>query len=165
MILCPNCQSLQLVGAVFCEECGAQLVSQSESIIPSTDSRSTMMSTSQLSKAEDRTKEDIYISLQILNKGEVLDLAGQKEFTLGRISQGQTIIPDVDLSSFGAFQMGVSRLHATIIVGKQLTLTDLGSVNGTLLNGTQMPANMPVPITDGDVITLGRMEIRLLIKR
>ncbi len=53
----------------------------------------------------------------------------------------------------------VSRSHATITVGvdQQAYLEDLGSLNGTRLNGAPVSK---VPITFGDVITIGNTSLR-----
>lgn len=51
----------------------------------------------------------------------------------------------------------VSRPHAAITRGEDgiWTIEDLGSANGTILNGVPLVANEPQPLQDGSVITLG----------
>jgi len=51
----------------------------------------------------------------------------------------------------------VSRPHAEIAVQPDgiWTITDLGSANGTILNGVPIAANEPQPLADGYVIKLG----------
>lgn len=39
----------------------------------------------------------------------------------------------------------------------RFTITDIGSTNGTLVNGVKLDADAPRELTDGDEITLGRM--------
>ena len=56
--------------------------------------------------------------LSILDFGELVAVPERKEFTLGRASSDQPIIPDVDLTPFNAYKAGVSRLHATIRSGR-----------------------------------------------
>jgi pSer/pThr/pTyr-binding forkhead associated (FHA) protein len=52
----------------------------------------------------------------------------------------------------------VSRRHARILVdARGATLEDLGSKNGTLLNGR--PLEAPAPLADGDEIGLGEARI------
>jgi pSer/pThr/pTyr-binding forkhead associated (FHA) protein len=104
------------------------------------------------------------IHLQILSSGRILPLNGRVEFTLGRVNEGQPIIPDVDLGPHGGFEEGVSRLHASIQMAHAgATLTDLGSVNGTSINGQKILQHIPHPITHGDVVTLGKMRIKVII--
>jgi hypothetical protein len=53
---------------------------------------------------------------------------------------------------------GVSSRHARISFtpGGEPVLLDLGSTNGTLLNGAPLVAGVPVALASGDVIVLGR---------
>jgi DNA-binding winged helix-turn-helix (wHTH) protein len=53
---------------------------------------------------------------------------------------------------------GVSRRHAVLRVhGEQATLEDLGSKNGTFLDG--QPVSGPTPLTDGARFSLGRVPL------
>jgi Mg-chelatase subunit ChlD len=54
----------------------------------------------------------------------------------------------------------VSAQHARLVVQERLViLADLGSTNGTLLNG--VPLSAPSPVRDGDVVRLGQTELRI----
>jgi pSer/pThr/pTyr-binding forkhead associated (FHA) protein len=88
-------------------------------------------------------------------------LAGKFEYILGRESQSQSP-PDVDLNPYGGRERGVSRRHASLRVdGKQLLLMDLGSANGTKLNGEPVLAQEPVRLLDGDEIRLGKLSVHV----
>ena len=51
---------------------------------------------------------------------------------------------------------GISRKHFKIDrKNKNFTIEDLGSTNGVLLNGKYLAPHKPVPITPGDMITIG----------
>lgn len=79
----------------------------------------------------------------------ILDLA---EIQIGR--DAQCTIP--------LTRPGVSRHHAQIrIEGGQATIQDLGSTNGTLLNGKRLGED-PEPLRDGAVVTISRIEIRYI---
>jgi len=94
-----------------------------------------------------------------------LPLEGGQEFTLGRVSGTQPILPDVDLSPYGAYEGGVSRLHATISLAKEgITIMDLGSANGTRVNGKKIPPHQPMPLQHGDMISLGSFKVQILIR-
>lgn len=69
--------------------------------------------------------------------------------------------PDIDLTPFGAGPgQGVSRKHARIIVqGNGVSLEDLQSTNGTLLNGKLMPPNTLQRLDDGDKIEMGNVTL------
>ncbi|MGQ9500457.1 MAG: NBR1-Ig-like domain-containing protein [Anaerolineae bacterium] len=68
--------------------------------------------------------------------------------TIGRVSDNSVVIDDPQ----------VSRHHASITFeGGQWVLRDLGSTNGTTLNG--QPVTAPVVIHEGDVIGLGEVMV------
>ncbi len=105
-----------------------------------------------------------WISLHLIESGQILPLADRTEFTLGRSAEGQPIVPDVDLSPYNAYANGVSRLHAAIkLVKNQVVAVDLGSSNGTYLNGVRLTPYIETPITHGDLIYLGKLKMQVLI--
>ncbi|MFD7863794.1 FHA domain-containing protein [Streptomyces sp. NPDC057682] len=54
----------------------------------------------------------------------------------------------------------VSRMHAELVAhGGRWTLRDLGSTNGTCVNGQRVTGT--VPVRDGDQVSFGRMAFRL----
>ncbi len=78
-----------------------------------------------------------------------MNIPEQNEFTIGRFVEGQVITPDVDLNKYEAYDMGVSRLHATIRIDPEknkIYVIDLGSANGSSVNGYEIPANSEVPL-------------------
>jgi FHA domain len=78
------------------------------------------------------------------------------EVRIGRRSASRGIDPEIDLTGPPA-DPGVSRLHAVLIAAPDgsWSVIDPGSANGTLVNGSEIPANEPVPLRDGDRINLG----------
>ncbi|MCL4561125.1 MAG: FHA domain-containing protein [Chloroflexi bacterium] len=93
-------------------------------------------------------------------------MTGRTEYTLGRVAEGQPILPDIDLSPYDAFSYGVSRLHAALKVNKdQVAIMDLGSSNGTSVNGKKIPSSADYPLNHGDVVNLGRLKLQILIRR
>ena len=67
---------------------------------------------------------------------------------------------------YQAYEKGVSRLHASIKINVDpVTVTDLGSVNGTRLNGQRISSNKAMPLTHGDIITLGKFKLQLIVRR
>lgn len=49
----------------------------------------------------------------------------------------------------------MSRVHAVLHLGANLSVSDLGSSNGTIVRGSRIPPNEPVPISVGDTIEVG----------
>ena len=84
---------------------------------------------------------------------------------MGRVSEGQPIMPDIDLSPYQAYAAGVSRLHAIIKRdGDRLIFMDLGSANGTYVNGKRLSPNVEQLIHHGDIVALGKMKLQILVK-
>ena len=170
MIVCPNCGNTEMPGALFCKECGTQFVNITREptiTIPSgiTDHLYEQPEEDELPSAPP-TPEDASLSLFLTEIGEVLPLEGLSEYTIGRSSEDQPILPDIDLAPFRGYEYGVSRLHASIKINPPFAfLTDFGSANGTQLNGQKITPNKPYPITHGDIILLGEMKIQLLVNR
>ena len=173
MILCPNCLHKELTGALFCSECGAQLVFNEGIPTGDINTASTQEAAAdaireQATDLETQTytglPETIRLTLNLINTGEVLNLGSRSEYTLGRVSEGQPIIPDIDLSPYKAYDAGVSRMHVSIKIKNQVTVTDLGSANGTRINGRRIAPHMPYPLKHGDILTLGKFKIQVLFQ-
>lgn len=81
--------------------------------------------------------------------------------TIGRADPAAGYRPDVDLSMDAA----VSRRHAEIRrTASGYAISDLGSTNGTVVNGRPIPRHQEVPLADGDEIRLGencKLTVRL----
>ena len=168
MIVCSNCQHENMEGAMFCAECGAQLLGK-DGVITQT------IGTDQIRKAigQDSPGQAYHVpgvseawgNLHLLETGHILPLTTRTEFTLGRVSEGQPIIPDIDLSPYQAHASGVSRMHAIVRHdGEHIMIMDLGSANGTFLNGRRLAANVEQPLAHGDMLALGKLKIQLLVR-
>lgn len=170
MIVCPNCQNKEITGALFCSECGTQLVPSDGPMTHAISHEPTNL------LVEEQARIHVFptpppltgsiLSLHILDAGQILPLTGREEYTLGRAAEGQTVLPDIDLSTYRAYEKGVSRLHACIkLSGQHVTVTDLGSVNGTRLNGKKIPQNQTQTLNHGDILSLGKLKVQVLIRR
>ena len=172
MILCPNCHNKELPGAYFCSECGTQLLSLE------------FLNTRMINKPLDgvigvdlglsyvqnrkviQKQKDPSISLHLVESGKVIHLSEKKDFTLGRAVEGQSILPEVDLSPFDAFSQGVSRMHVSLrIMNGDVYAMDLGSSNGTKINGQKIVPHVEYSISHGDLVTLGRLKVQVLLIR
>jgi pSer/pThr/pTyr-binding forkhead associated (FHA) protein len=83
---------------------------------------------------------------------------------IGRTDPKATRVPDVDLSRVNGLERGVSREHARIDLledSNTLILTDLGSRNGTFLNGQQLQPHKACVLRDGDDVQFGRVFVRI----
>ncbi len=171
MLSCPNCQKKNMLGAIFCQDCGVQLVFGDGEMVardvekPGTPSFSEPAYTAPAAPAIPAMPADLKIALYIQDINEMLPLIDREEITLGRAIEGQPIIPDLDLTPYNGYEKGVSRLHASIrIDGNHVTVTDLGSANGTRINGTKLNPNQPQAVIHGDLLTLGKLQTQVLIR-
>lgn len=71
---------------------------------------------------------------------------------IGRRSDSADIHPEVVIPD-----PGISRRHARILRQPDggLVLVDLGSMNGTRLNGAAVAPNVITPLAEGDQVTVG----------
>ena len=95
------------------------------------------------------------------NKLTELILDPMRGLVLGRNDPSPVHRVDIRLESFGGYRMGVSRRHAIINPPREnrLTISDLGSSNGTSVNGKPISPNESQILNHGDEIKLGKLEI------
>ncbi len=106
------------------------------------------------------------LNLHIVRSGKILPIGSEGEYIVGRVSEGQSILPDIDLEPFSAFEAGVSRLHARLrIQDKAVWVTDLGSANGTRINNEQCSPHQDYKLADRDMLRLGKLSIQALVGR
>jgi hypothetical protein len=167
MIICPNCQHNEINGAIYCSKCGGQLV-EARMVTHKIETTETLKDVERESGKYQPLPQmplQSWISLHIIESGQILPLADRTEFTLGRTAEGQPIVPDVDLTAYNAYANGVSRLHAAIkLVNNRVVVVDLGSSNGTYLNGVRLSPYIEAPVSHGDLVYLGKLKIQVLIE-
>jgi hypothetical protein len=102
-----------------------------------------------------------------INNGHIpLIIHVLQRVSLGRYSSRNTLQPDIDLAPYGAYQYGVSRMHAAIHLDKDnaLVVEDLGSSNGSMLNGTRLDPFVPVLLKSGDHVRLAELDIEMFFE-
>lgn len=167
MIICPNCQHENVEGAVYCVECGAQ-IDGVETLV--TKAITDQEIDEELRKKAPHPEADSvpansWLSLHLMDSGKILPLASRNEFTLGRLSEGQPIMPDIDLTPYQAYASGVSRLHAVVKRdANRVVVMDLGSSNGTYLNGRRLNPHLEETLSHGDIVALGKLKIQILLR-
>lgn len=72
----------------------------------------------------------------------------------------------LDLTPYDAFDLGVSRQHAVIRrpTKDKLTVSDLGSNNGTFINGARLQAKIPYTLHNEDRLQLGKLLITVIFE-
>lgn len=104
-----------------------------------------------------RLLPDWRVVLQVLPSGACLTLPQAPSVLLGR-GAGEPGKYLVDLDSYNGYKRGVSRRHCELIrENDHLYIVDLGSSNGTSLNGVALEAYRRYTLADGDKLILGSM--------
>ncbi len=97
--------------------------------------------------------------------GQTFSMQGD-EASVGRADVAQNWRPEVDVIPFGggAPDLGVSRHHARLArLAGGFAVTDMGSTNGTYVNGHATPYNQPVPLNNGDTLSFGALNTQVSI--
>lgn len=98
------------------------------------------------------------------NKEQQFGLEINDEVHLGR---GKNESDLIDLTPYGAESFGVSRRHVSLRpTAANLFVIDLGSTNGTRRNGRSIGINTPYALADGDILSLGNLQLTVhIVKR
>jgi hypothetical protein len=179
MITCPSCRHTEPEGELYCTTCGAQLWGLAFDTtvkispfrkVPTEPKLNTSAHTAPtppplealLGSAEhDLPVPPGAIGLRLIDADILLTLQGKDAFVVGR-EAGSTDGPDADLGPHGGRDQGVSRRHARLSrLGGQVLLEDLGSANGTWLNGEPVSAGTPMRLENGDLVKFARLMVRV----
>jgi pSer/pThr/pTyr-binding forkhead associated (FHA) protein len=91
--------------------------------------------------------------------GQQIALNNKPELIVGRAHKGQSL--DIDLAPHGGSQAGVSRRHSRLLRKEdQWFVEDLGSTNGTFVNGVRLSPNQLVALKQGDKLRFGQIEVQ-----
>lgn len=162
---CPACGAAVSPGDTFCEFCGAALVGATGGAQPAE-----MAATTTAQGIEQRAPQGAPPAPGVPKGGRLviettgaefpLVAGGSKEVLVGREDPYTGVFPDIDLTSQGAEDNGVSRRHFKITQsGGQYMIEDLNSTNFTLVNRQRLQPGQPVALKDGDEIRAGRLRM------
>lgn len=167
---CAHCNAQQLEGAIFCSECGAALIvsaSRRETTAALNQAAAgglPVVEESQPAISEGRPFAMPTLSLVVINSGRRIALDTAADLLVGRKDNQRGIYPDVDLGLDGGYDAGVSRRHAIIAARADgYVLEDLGSANGTFVNGRRLEPETPNLIRNGDELKFGTLILRFEI--
>jgi DNA-binding response OmpR family regulator len=111
------------------------------------------------------TQFDWSVDFQLPSTTKTISYAIDNELLIGRPDPHELVFSGFDLSPYDGVSKGVSRRHAMFkISGDKLTLIDLGSDNGTMINGDKLEPNAPTEIHDGDIVHFGHLEVTLKVR-
>ncbi len=161
---------------VFCEFCGASLIGKQPLDTKSLDSKEeakhgqygvdTDALTDVRAQGTSTFEESDRLRLEIEGCPDPLLFEVKEEAIFGRKDPATGAMPDIDLTPYAGYRMGVSRRHAAIArnATQGLDVRDLGSSNGTFLNGQQLVAHRLYHLRNGDELRLGQMVIRVIFE-
>ena len=88
------------------------------------------------------------------------------ENLIGRFDSVTGMRPEIDLTNEDTHR-NVSRRHARLVVkdGRFFVAEEIGTMNGTFLNGQKLPNAVLTPIKDGDELTLCRLPLTFKTSR
>lgn len=106
------------------------------------------------------------IALFIMGMKEFVDFAVTPIVTLGRFDASHRTPSQLDLTDFGAVDKGVSRAHCQLEYDDgQIIVTDLGSTNGTFVDGKRLDPHKPYTMERGAEFIVGRLPIQITTAR
>jgi hypothetical protein len=108
---------------------------------------------------------EVALRLDINESNQSVSYTLQTEAVLGRTDPKEDAPPEIDLTRYGAYQMGLSRRHAMLRLREgRLEIIDLESRNGTFVNGLRLNSHQPMALAHTDELRLGRMVLTLYIE-
>lgn len=103
--------------------------------------------------------EEIHEEITVLAK-----LVAVEDGTEYSLKQGENTIGRRPTNSIVVADPYTSGSHAVITAENDtFSLTDVGSTNGTMVNGTRIDANVPQELKDGDELTFGQKAFKFVI--
>ena len=102
----------------------------------------------------------------VADSNEEFFLSAENETTVGRIDPVTGIRPDVDLAQLDT-QRSVSRRHSKVTRSGSsfFVVEEIGTMNGTFVNGVRIQTGQPVTIKDGDRLRFGLVDLTFRAKR
>ncbi len=100
-----------------------------------------------------------------VNSGITFPLADSRDTTVGRIDPVTGILPDIDLTPVDG-KRSISRRHARVRReedGGFSVNEDVGTMNGTFVNGVRLTAGRSNPVVSGDSVVFGTIQCRFEI--
>jgi pSer/pThr/pTyr-binding forkhead associated (FHA) protein len=150
---CPNCGALNRPTARFCRACGHVYVQPLPPVLRV------------VRPAGANWEYPLRASTLIGRPGGALPV----DLDLSYYDGDSPVLLPKDGSTVGTGAAYVSRNHARIAPGeganqRRFTIADLGSANGTFVNGERLEPRRPRLLRDGDRIRMGRIVLRFGIR-
>ena len=165
MLRCPFCGIVNIPNTIFCTHCGLYLIESNNREtdpldIEDFETLHEVIEQAGLTDALHQTQTRI-IHLKIGENGDEYEISLEHAIHLGRIDPAADIFPEIDLSKHNPTKQ-ISRRHARILrQNEAIFVEDLGSINGTYINGQILTPYLPQPLNNGDILQLGKLPIEV----
>jgi hypothetical protein len=166
VIKCPFCGTTHVANTLFCSECGTYLLED--------DRRGTdPLGTDEIGwvgEGEEGGESGpavkgtgpLAIRLKIGESERLVEATLNKAIHLGRLDPASDVFPEIDLTNDNGLEKGVSRRHARILKREgTVVVEDLGSINGTFINGKRLAPYLPEVLRSNDQLQLGKLLIEI----
>lgn len=109
--------------------------------------------------------DEMLLRIEVTEAADPLLVDIREEAVIGRADTGSNYMPEIDFAPFGAYRLGLSRKHALLRRrADTLELVDLGSRNGTSVNGEPLHPDQPHVIHAGDEVRFASLRVRFLFQ-
>ncbi len=169
MVRCQFCQASHVDNTIFCSECGNYLLTDDKRETDPLDVSETgwVGDTTDETGAVSPTQQDIMaLRLKIGVRERQVEVPLNRIIHMGRVDPTANVFPEIDLTEDDVLDKGVSRRHARILKQEnKVVIEDLGSINGTFINGKRLAPYLPEALSDGDTLQLGKLQLEVKIQR
>jgi CheY-like chemotaxis protein len=102
------------------------------------------------------------IELRVIGTATTIQMQLHERIVIGRSDPDNKLFPQIDLTAYDAYSHGVSRRHAIILMKEgRVTIKDLGSTNGSRLNGFDLDPGEEYRLRHEDELTLGQLKTQV----
>lgn len=173
MIKCQFCHTLHVDNTIFCDECGNYLLEDEKRETDPLDVGETgwignTTAEPGFASSYQQNMHRLAIRLKIGAAKREVEAPLDKVIHVGRVDPSSNVFPEIDLTDDDVVSKCVSRRHARILRQEnRVVVEDLGSVNGTFINGNRLAPYLPETLSDGDTLQLGKLliEVKILQRR
>lgn len=158
--ICKNCGKANASHEPYCYACGHILPAGEQQLSPETGMLESEPLKPQLRWGTAYFGEASLLRIRIRDANALIEAAFQHELIIGRSVDDS--VPDIDLNPYDAQDYGVSRSHVKLTrESATVMVQDLGSLNGTFLNGQRLLPYQPRVLRNEDELVLGQMAMRI----
>ncbi|MBE7511401.1 MAG: FHA domain-containing protein [Anaerolineales bacterium] len=162
---CPKCGTAIRGDRLVCDKCGTLLFDPKASTVHLRVDPAILKLRRKAERQTGQLALGTAVGMQIRGLVVRLEFEEGTEVVMGRIDLSNPDFSRFDLTPYGGHERGVSREHALMRYGEgKLTITDLASANGTMVNLQKLAPGEPTLIKDGDEIILGNLAIKIIME-